>query len=184
MESVMTSIRKNPGLYMTEGILLIILGVIAFIMPIITTITLGYILGAVLVVGGIFRFFRAIKLKHELKHFWLSLLSAIVAAIIGVLFLTNILAGIYLLTIGLAVYFFVDGMALITQSMYAHTDVNWGWLLFSGMITIILSVLIISNLPYSAAWIPGLLLALNLIITGISLTYIAANANAPMEYKT
>lgn len=181
MESIMESIRKNPSIYLIEGILLIILGTIAIVLPITSTIALTLILGWVLIIGGIYRFFRSIKLKSSLNHFWLSLSSGIVATIVGILLLGNIVKGIYLLTILLAIYFLVDGISSIFHAMTSRENHNWSWLLLSGIVTLILSVLILSGLPYTAVWILGLLLGINLILTGFAITYAAANATTPIR---
>ena len=50
---------------------------------------------------------------------------------------------------------------------------GWGWLLFGGIATVILALLIWMQWPASALWVLGLLVGINLLFTGWSLTMMA-----------
>jgi len=171
----MDIMQKNSNLFLIEGILLIILGTFAISLPQFTTLGAGLVIGFVLLIGGFYKFFRTMKLKNEVKYFWLSLASGIIAALAGIYLLSNPIKGIYLMTVLLAVYFLVDGAASVVMALQSKDNKYWNMLLLSGIITFILAVLIISGLPYSAMWALGLLVGINLITYGFSITLAAAS---------
>jgi uncharacterized membrane protein HdeD (DUF308 family) len=171
----MDTMQRNPNIYLIEGILLIILGTFAISLPQFTTIAAGSVIGFVLLIGGLFKFFRTLKFKNEIRNFGLSMASGIIASLAGLYILANPIKGIYLLTILLAIYFLVDGTASVVMALQSKNNKYWNLLLLSGIITFILAVLIISGLPYSALWALGLLVGINLITYGFSITMAAAS---------
>jgi uncharacterized membrane protein HdeD (DUF308 family) len=60
---------------------------------------------------------------------------------------------------------------------------NWGWMLASGIASIILGILIWSNWPFDSLQILGLLVGINLITTGVSLLIIFRAANQPLRAR-
>lgn len=173
----MESIRRNPALFMIEGILFIFLGTLAIAVPQLTTISIALIVGFVFVLGGIYRFFRTIIHRKEVRYFWLSLVTAILAVLIGAYLLANPIVSIFIMTLLLAAFFLLDGISSIVFSfMLRKENRYWGMMFFSGILTFILAALIISGLPSSAAWTIGLLVGIYLIVNGISLTVLAASA--------
>jgi len=173
----MDTIQRNSNIYLIEGILLIILGTFAISLPQFTTLSAGLVIGFVLLIGGLYKFFRTFKLKNETKHFWLAMTSGIIAALAGLYLLANPIKGIYFMTILLAIYFLVDGAASVIMALQSKGNKYWNMLLLSGIITFILAVLIISGLPYSAMWALGLLVGINLITYGFSITMAAASTS-------
>lgn len=171
----MEAIEKNPSLFIVEGILLIVLGTLAIVLPQLTTIGIGLIVGWVLLVGGFYRFFRSLKLRNELKHLWLALLSSVIAIMAGIYVLSSPVKGIFIMTLLLAVFFLIDGIYSILISLTSKSGEYWSYLLLSGIIAIVLSVLILSGLPYTARWAIGLLIGINMLSYGFA---IALNAGS------
>jgi uncharacterized membrane protein HdeD (DUF308 family) len=171
----MDTVQRNSNLFLIEGILLIILGTFAISLPQFTTLGAGLVVGFVLVIGGMFKFFRTIKLRKEVNHFWLSMIAGLISAFAGMYLLSNPIKGIYLMTILLAIYFLVDGASSVIMAMNNRGNRYWNMLLLSGIITFVLAVLIISGLPYSAMWALGLLVGINLITYGFAITLAAAS---------
>lgn len=171
----MNAIQKNSGLFLIEGILLIILGTFAISLPQFTTLGAELSIGFILVIGGLFKFFRTIKLKQEIEHFWLSLVASLIASFAGLYLIINPIKGIYLMTIFLALYFLIDGASSVIMALNSKDNKYWNMLLLSGLITFVLAVLIISGLPYTAIWTLGLLVGINLIAYGIAITLASAS---------
>jgi len=172
----MNTMHTNSNIYLIEGILLIILGTFAISLPQFTSLGAGIVLGFVLFIGGLYKFLRTIKLKEYIHHYILSMASGLIAGISGLYLLVNPIKGIYLMTILLACYFLVDGAASVVMALQSRDNKYWNILLLSGIISFVLAVLIISGLPYSALWTLGLLVGINLITYGISITYAAASS--------
>ena len=178
----MEVLQKNPGLFMIEGILLVILGTLAIALPQLTTLSVTLIVGTILLIGGIYRFFRTLMHKKEVKYFWLSLASGIIAALSGIYLLINPLAGILVMTILIGLFFLVDGISSVTLSLMSRsTNKYWSVILLSGIISFILAALILSGLPYTAIWTIGLLVGINMITYGFSIALAAANTHQLTE---
>jgi uncharacterized membrane protein HdeD (DUF308 family) len=84
------------------------------------------------------------------------------------------LAGILSLTLVVAAYFAAQGVVqIITALTHRHAIPSWIWMLFSGVVNIVLAALIFSGWPGTAEWTLGLLFGINLLVWGLSLTMTA-----------
>jgi uncharacterized membrane protein HdeD (DUF308 family) len=76
---------------------------------------------------------------QNVPHFWLQLVSVVLSVIVGVLFLRHPGEGLLTLTLLLIVFFMVEGMSKIIFALTIRPFPNWGWVLVSGVIGILLS---------------------------------------------
>lgn len=158
--------------FLIEGILLVLLGILALALPVITTFSLTVLIGSLLIVGGVAQGYRAIR-SWKTEGSLLSLINAIITAVLGLLILIYPVVGALSLTFLLVLWFFVEGILKIFIALRWRHMKNWGWLLLSGCISILLAVIILSGWPGTAAWVMGLLLGINLIFSGSTLIAIA-----------
>ena len=151
------------------GLLLELLGIMAFAMPLLSTLAIDIFIGWLLFVGGIARVVTLLRARHWPVYWW-SLASGVLAIIVGTALVMRPLSGVLTLTMLLSVVFFVEGLSAIFAALdYRHHARNWGWLLFSGFVDLLLVFLIWSGWPGTAAWAIGVLVGINLIVTGFSL---------------
>lgn len=95
----------------------------------------------------------------------------------GTILIANPLQGALTLTIVLVLLFLVEGVAAIAVAIgFREHSRNWGWLLFSGLVDLLLAFLIWQGWPGTAAWSIGLLVGVNLFFTGLSLMMLAIAA--------
>lgn len=168
------------GWFLAEGVVLGFLGVGAVFLPgiagVATTIFLGWLF---LMVGaiGLMATFRA---RHAPGFGW-SLLSAVLALIVGGLLLWNPLRGLLTLTFVLVAYFIMDGVFSIFLSIAHRRELSgkWEWMLVNGIVDLILAAIVISGLPGTAVWLLGLLVGIDLIFAGASLVAMALAARKP-----
>lgn len=179
MEAAVQKVREDWWLFLILGIMLAILGMVALSAPIMTAIAVTSVLGLVLIVGGILHAVHAFALDGVWTVI-LGLALALLYIVVGFLLLRNPVAGAVTLTLLLAIYFFVSGIVKIAESAQRQYHVLgvWGWYLFSGIVSLILGVLIWSGWPSSAAWAIGLLLGIDLIVTGFSLIAFGVTVHA------
>jgi uncharacterized membrane protein HdeD (DUF308 family) len=78
------------------------------------------------------------------------------------------ISGIVTLTLLIAAFFFVEGVIQLMIGFQMRSLQGWGWMVFSGIISILLAGLIWSEFPGSARWVIGLLVGVNLLIFGLS----------------
>ena len=165
MNTETQNIRKSLGWSITLGILLIVLGILAIIFPIIATALVTIALGWLFLIGGILRIVYAFQARST--GFWLKLLLGILYIIIGLSLLNNIIGGAISLTLALGILIFVEGVFEVILAFQLRPASNWSWVLFSGIVTIILGILIWSQWPFNAPWVLGLLTGISFLSTGI-----------------
>lgn len=168
----MELISRHRGILIFEGILFIILGCLAIALPQFFTFAIELLIGWLFVIAGLFLFFRLFQARDQ--SFWATLISATLNIVIGVLLLAYPIAGIITLTLFLIAYFFLDGIVKSYLSFTLKPLTNWGWLLVSGLLSIVLGALLMAGWPNTAAWAIGLLVGINMLFTGISMIAFAS----------
>jgi uncharacterized membrane protein HdeD (DUF308 family) len=162
------ALRKAGGWTMGLGILLLVLGIAAILFPLASSLAAVVWVGWLLVIGGVVLLVHALHRRQE-AGFWLKLLWAVVYLVAGLLLLANPVSAIFTLTIVLAVLWVVEGITAIVLAFRLKPAWPWGWVLFDGILTLLLGLLIWIGWPGSAPWLLGLFLGLSLLSTGISL---------------
>ena len=97
----------------------------------------------------------------------------VLSIIVGILFLSNPSNGLLTLTFLLIVFFMVEGMSKIIFALTIRPFPNWGWVLGSGVVGILISVFLLGNMNGAAIWLLGVLLGIQLIAEGAALGYLA-----------
>jgi uncharacterized membrane protein HdeD (DUF308 family) len=163
--AVTTALHAHWRLFLAEGIILLVLGVVAVVLPPIATIATEIIIGWLLLVSGIVGLITTLWMRLAPGFLW-SLLSAVV----------GIAAGIVLLT----VFLVIEGIASILFALEHRREQSrrWGLMLVSGIVDLILAGMIFLGLPGTAAWAIGLLVGINLVFGGAALIAMALHARA------
>jgi uncharacterized membrane protein HdeD (DUF308 family) len=178
------AVRDNRGWFIALGIILLIVGTAAIVFPFISTLSTTVLIGWVLVIGGIVQIIHAFGAKGWGGFFWEAVIG-VLETIFGLILLAYPIAGIIALTLFLAAMFFVEGIVRTVFSFQIRPQAGWGWLLASGIISIIVGVMLWAKLPSSALWAIGLLVGINFIMAGWSLLMLAfaAEKSAGAEAK-
>jgi uncharacterized membrane protein HdeD (DUF308 family) len=149
------------------GIILIVLGLIAIAFPFLTTIAAKIFLGWLFLIGGIVQIIHAFSTQRW-SEFFLDLLIGVLYVLAGAWLAFFPLTGILTLTILLAVMFIIQGVLQLGMAFRMRPKQGWGWMLFAGVVAILAGLLIFAELPSSVAWAIGLLVGVNLIVTGFA----------------
>jgi uncharacterized membrane protein HdeD (DUF308 family) len=173
----MEVLSRNWGWLLAFGILMVVLGMVAIAIPKPATLAVQVALGWILVIGGIAEGIHAF-MAQGWRGFLLELLSAILYLVVGVLLLVNPVEGALALTIVLAAFLIVEGIFKIIMAMRVRDHRGWGWLLASGILSVILGALIWAEWPASGLWVIGLLVGIQLLFTGWALVMLALAARA------
>jgi len=174
--SSIEAIRENWKSILGLGIFLILLGTLAIGASVATTILTVFILGLILAAGGIAKLVYSFWVK-EWSGFFLSLLVGVLYVVVGSLFMFKPLQSAAALTLLMGVVFVVSGAFKIIAPIFARFQ-HWGWVLFSGIVSLILGVLILSEWPASALWLIGLFVGIDLIIYGWMLVLFSLTAKS------
>jgi uncharacterized membrane protein HdeD (DUF308 family) len=161
-----TELSGKWGWFVALGIALIVLAVIAWLDVIAVTIAGTIFIGAMLLVGGVFQVIHAFMTKGW-QSLLLSLLCGALSIIAGVLIMTEPLKGALVLTILVVAALIVGGVIRIMIGFRHREMAHWGWLVVSGVISLIVAGLLYASLPWSGLWVLGTLIAVELLVQGI-----------------
>jgi uncharacterized membrane protein HdeD (DUF308 family) len=185
-----TDMGENEGLHAAEvirakwvwfillGLALMVAGCVAIILPAISTIAPGQVLGTVLCLGGAVQIVQSSKILNWIGFMWHMLLG-IFATIGGVLIYIDSLYGVVAITVLIAIIFAVLGVSQIAFALKVRRMVAWHWFLVSGGMALLASVLLVIKLPYSQSFTPATVAGISLIFTGwayVALTLASSQA--------
>ena len=174
---VTPSIRAHWRLFLVEGIVLMVLGLLAILIPPLATLGFTIFLGWLFFVSGIVGLITTLWARQA-PGFWWSLVSAVLGIAAGLVLITSPASGAVSLTLILVVFFVIEGVASIMYALEHRQQFSgrWGWMLFSGVIDLGLAFIIVAGLPGTAAWALGLLVGINMIFGGSALIALAMHA--------
>ncbi len=175
--AVTKSMRDHWGVFLAEGIILVLLGIAAIMVPLVAGLATTIFLGWLFLVAGIVGLVMTFKAREAPGFGW-SLLSAIAALLAGGVLIWNPLAGLVTLTYVLIAFFIADGVLTIVLALSHRRELSsrWEWLLVNGIVDLVLAALIISGLPGAFAWALGFLFGIDLLFGGTSLIAMALAA--------
>ena len=171
-EAMRETVKRYSLWYLLQGALMVVAGVLALIYPLLASVAMVYLLAWVLIVSGVLQAIGLIGAR-DVPHYWLQLISVVLAIVIGVLLLRQPESGLLLMTVLLIVFFMVEGISKIIFALTIKPFPNWGWVLASGLVGIVLAVYLWANMPIASEWVLGILLGIMLISEGAALAYLA-----------
>jgi uncharacterized membrane protein HdeD (DUF308 family) len=171
------AVREHWKAFLFEGILLVVLGLAAIVLPPLASLAVTIFLGWMFLISGIAGLALTIWARR-MPGFWWSLISAVLAIGAGIILLAQPVQGVLTLTIVVGAYFLAEGVATIMYALEHRRELSerWSWLLVAGILDIVIAGLIISGLPGSAEWAIGLLVGINLLFGGATLIGMALAA--------
>jgi uncharacterized membrane protein HdeD (DUF308 family) len=171
------SLHDHWRLFLAEGLILGVLGLIAIAAPLFAGLAAAVLFGWLLLLAGIAGLVFTLRTRGAPGFVW-SLLSAIIAAVAGAALLWNPVAGLVTLTYVLTAYFVIDGLFMIVFALSHRRDLSarWEWILVNGLVDLFLAGVIIAGLPGTLLWAFGLLIGIDLVFGGITLAAVAVAA--------
>ena len=175
--AVTASVHEHWRLFLIEGILLVLLGIVAIIVPAFASLVTALFIGWLFLISGVVGLVTTLWMRSA-PGFWWSLLSAVLAIIAGVLLIGWPVSGVLSLTLVLIVFFIVEGVATIMYALDHRRELSgrWGWMLTSGIVDLILAAIILAGLPGTSIWAIGLLVGINLVFGGAAMIGMALHA--------
>ena len=164
------SVAKNWIGFVALGAVMVLLGVIAWVDAVAITITTRIVVGASLLVGGVFQILHSFTVR-EWRGFIPGLLSGVLYLVGGLLIINEPAQGAVVLTLLLAATVVVGGVARIVIAL-GHREIRVGGLvLASGLVSIVVGCLLYARLPWSGLWVLGTLIAVELLVQGAGWLY-------------
>jgi uncharacterized membrane protein HdeD (DUF308 family) len=162
-----TIIKKASGWFIAMAVVFILLGMMAIIEPGIAGLAVTILVGWVLIFGGGAHLVAAFSGGGAGRVIW-QILIGIVYIVGGLYFLTHPLLGLGTLTLLLAVIILMEAVFEIIAYFRTRGQEGSGWLLVNALITLLLGGLIWFHWPSSSVWAIGILVGVNLLMTGFS----------------
>lgn len=148
------------------GALLAVLGLVAIIYPAAATATINIMVGIFLIIAGVLLFGFAFGAR-EAGDVVIWIVIGALAVIVGIVFLSAPDIGTVTLTVLLAVWFILSGLAKLAAAFEQRGRTGAGLVAINGVISLILGALIAAELPDSADWAIGLLLGIMFLVDGV-----------------
>lgn len=176
------AVRAHWKAFLIEGVVFLVIGLAAIVLPSLASIAITVLLGWMFVTIGVAGVILSIWAR-QMPGLWWSLVSAGLAIAAGLVLLIWPLEGTLSLTLVIGAYFLVEGVATIMYALDHKRELSnrWGWLMFAGIMDILISVVIMIGLPGSAFWAVGLIVGINLMFGGASLIGMALAARSELQ---
>jgi len=164
------TLSKNWKVLLAGGIISVVLGLNAIIVPPLASVGITILVGIILLVGAVGMVAEAISRGTTGHRIW-SAIVAVIYVIAGVWLLINPVEGTITLTVVLIVFFLVIGLFRLIAGIQGRSGgvPNAGWMIVNGILSIAIAVLVLLDLPSSAAWAIGLLVGIQLLFDGMML---------------
>jgi uncharacterized membrane protein HdeD (DUF308 family) len=187
--SVAKSTPDHWILFVAEGGVLILLGLLAMTVPLIANEKVTGVLGWLFLAGGATGLATTYWARQAPGFLW-SLVSALLAIFVGVVLIENRSEDLYGGLLGwpfhdagplrmiLVVFFLIEGgvSVMLAIEHRRQFSTRWAFMFASGVVDIVLASFIIFVLPGSSDWTMGLLVAVNMVVGGAALTAIGIHA--------
>ena len=175
--AVNQALHDHWVLYLVEGVVLLVLGAVAIIIPPLATLAATILFGWLFLISGVLGLVTSFMMRAA-PGFWWSLISAALGVLVGGWLLAQPVSGAVSLTILLVAFFIIEGVVTIMFALDHKRELSgrWGWMLVSGVVDLVLGAMILAGLPSTAAWAIGLLVGINMVFGGTALIAMALHA--------
>ena len=155
----------GSGKSIVWAIILIIFGFLAIALPFATSWGVVVVIAWLIIFSGGFQFIHAFQ-SQGVGHILWKVLVAILYLIVGIYFLLHPILGVAAFTFALAIFFVVEGVIDLVAYFQTRAIPGSGWILFDGIVTLILGLLVWRQWPSSSLWVIGTLVGISMIMTG------------------
>ena len=166
-DTVGTTLKRGTGLAIVWAIILIICGIISLSLPMIAGISTAIVLAMLIIIAGIVHLTTGPVAGSFGGYLWRTLIG-IVYIIGGIWLFMHPVLGLISFTFVLGVVFLIEGFLAIISFFSVRRASGTGWVLFDGVVTVLLAFLILGRWPSSAAWAIATIVGINLLISGIT----------------
>jgi uncharacterized membrane protein HdeD (DUF308 family) len=167
--------RKNAGMIMVLGVVTVIAGFLALVMPWASGIGSTVFVGVAIAVAGFARLFGAFH-AGSFGRGALAFIGGALCVLGGLIMAARPGLGLALLTLMLGAYLVVDGIFGAVLAFHVRPAKGWGWMLVNAAIAVILGFLLLREWPLTGLWAIGTFVGVYLLFAGFSLISIASAA--------
>ena len=175
--SISETLRAHWRLFVFQGVIMIVLGLLAVAAPVWATIAVDIYVGWLFVFSGVIGLVAMFSARSVPGFLW-TFVTALLSVVVGGLLLWKPVEGVLSLTVVLTAFFIVEGIFQAVAALIYRDGMprSWGWMLVSGLADLALAAIIIMGLPGSVTWVLGLLVGINLLTSGWAVVMVALGA--------
>lgn len=155
------------------GVVAIILGFLCMLTPLVTGIAVAFMVGGLILIGGIVRTIWAFKAETFGRGLVRGAIG-VLTLVCGLFLVSDPLLATGFLTILLSAYLIADGLLEIAAGTRLKPASGWGWMVFGGILSILLGFVIWGQYPLSGAWAIGILLGIKLLFIGMIMVTVSS----------
>jgi len=165
--SAATFAKKSLGWSIGLSVLMIGAGILAIALPMAAGIAINLLVAWLLLFSGCTHLVFAWYTRSTGGLLW-ELLVGVLYILIGVYLLVHPVAGLLSLTLALAIYLLLEAILEFALGLKLRPLPGSGWLLFDGILTLILAAMIWRAWPSSSEWAIGILVGVSMLFSGTS----------------
>jgi uncharacterized membrane protein HdeD (DUF308 family) len=169
---VREGLRRSWKALMAVGVLAILVGCVAIVVPAVASVATAIFIGWILIIAGAFLVAGAFA-AHTIGSVLWRLVWAFLTVLVGIYLIVEPDSGTLTLTVVLGIYFLFMGITRITVAFMGRGQQGAGLVGLSGIAGLLIGILVLAKLPSSADWAIGLLVGIDLIFAGWTLTSVA-----------
>jgi uncharacterized membrane protein HdeD (DUF308 family) len=165
--SVLTIAKKSLNWSIAFSVLMIVAGILAIAVPPAAGLAVNIVVAWLLLLSGAMHLVFAWHTRTAGAAVW-EVLLGLLYGVIGIYLLAQPLAGLAALTLALAIYLFLESVLEFTVWGSLRRMPGAGWLLFDGVVTLLLAILIFETWPSNTEWVLGTLVGISMLLSGTS----------------
>ena len=165
-------LRTSKTILWVLALISIVGGVLAMLNPFAASIAATVIAAWVFILFGLVQILHGFQIRDWSGFIW-ALLFGILSVLLGGFMLGNPLQAVMSLTILVAAMLLAAGITKIMYAWAYRPLANWTWIAISGVVSVILAIMIMSDFPQSAKAVLGIFLGIELLSNGLLYLFVA-----------
>lgn len=170
--SIVNAVKKNATTAKWVGVLIVIAGFLSLMSPLAGGLSITVVIGTMILLAGIMQLVLVFRAGSFGEGLFLALLG-LLGVVTGGYTLMHPAEALAALTLLLSAWFVASGILEIIAAFNGRDTRGWGWILFSGVVSVLLGLMVWNQFPLSGAWAVGTLVGVRLLFSGFSLISVA-----------
>lgn len=169
-------LRRSWGWILALGVIIVAMGTVGLGSTFLVTLATVVFFGGLLIASGVLQALHGFW-QRRWSGFFLDLFCGLLSLVVGVLLVINPAESALALTLVIAAFLLAGGIMRAAAALVIRFP-HWGWLLFDGLVSIALGVMIWKQWPFDGLWVIGLFVSIQLLFSGWSLVMLALSVRS------
>ena len=169
------SLGSFKAFAIAEGILLIVLGLLALVFPVLASVWTVAVVGVLFLIGGIVGWISNLARSGRMGRwicFWRLVVSTLFIVAGGSILKDlrqETLQQVAMFALAIGIVFLVEGVVAFFNGLANRNRPGAGWAIANGVITFILGLLIVTQGFWNLLWVLGTLVGISFLFSGVEL---------------